>query len=108
MTATRIVEYLDAQGRSPFGRWLQRLDARAAVKVTTALYRLEQGNVSNTRAVGHGVFEVKIDFGPGYRVYCGRDGTDRVVLLGGGSKKRQQADIGAARVRWADYKQRRA
>jgi putative addiction module killer protein len=98
---------MDEQGRSPFGRWLGRLNARAAVKVTTALYRLEQGNFVMTRSVGQGVFEVKIDFGPGYRVYFGRDGMDLVVLLGGGTKKRQQADIQRARKCWGRYKLRK-
>jgi putative addiction module killer protein len=68
MAATRIVEYLDSHGRSPFGKWWRRLDARAAVKVTTALYRLEQGNDATSRSVGQGVYEIRIDFGPGYRV----------------------------------------
>jgi len=98
---------MDEQGRSPFGRWLSRLNAPAAVKVTTALYRLKQGNFQVTRSVGEGVFEVKIDFGPGYRVYFGRDGVARVVLLGGGTKKRQQAGIHKARQCWAHYKKRK-
>lgn len=59
------------------------------------------------KGVGAGVLEYRIDFGPGYRIYFGRDGDQLVLLLGGGTKKRQQNDIEAARSRWGDYKRRR-
>jgi putative addiction module killer protein len=65
---------------------------------------MEQGNFSNAKGVGEGVLEYKIDFGPGYRVYFGRDGDTIVILLTGGTKKRQQRDIDAARAYWRDYK----
>jgi len=70
------------------------------------LDRLSMGNVSNVKAVGGGVSEIKIDFGPGYRLYFGRDGDRLIVLLGGGTKKRQQDDIASALARWTDYKRR--
>ena len=79
----------------------------AAVKVTTALERIAGGNLSNVKPVGAGVLEYRIDFGPGYRLYFGRDGDRLVILIGGGTKKRQQADINVARAHWADYNQRR-
>ncbi len=72
-----------------------------------ALARMELGNFSNAKGVGAGVFEYKIDFGPGYRIYFGRDGERIVILLGGGTKKRQQQDILTAQGRWTDYKQRK-
>ena len=106
MTIT-VREYLDAQGESPFARWLDGLDPIAAAKVATALYRLEQGNFSRVADVGGGVYEGKIYFGPGYRVYFGKDGEALIILLGGGSKKRQPADISAARSCWQDYKRRK-
>ena len=68
---------------------------------------MEQGNFSNVTGVGAGVFEHSIDFGPGYRIYFGRDGERLIILLGGGSKKRQQRDIDQAIERWQDYKQRK-
>src|SRR5713101_2311143 len=83
------------------------VDAAAAAKVTTALRRLELGNVSNVKGVGSGVFEYRIDFGPGYRVYFGKDGDRLVILLGGGTKKRQQHDISAAIANWENYKRRK-
>jgi putative addiction module killer protein len=99
--------YVDHVGRASFGRWFETLDATAAAKVTAAVARMEQGNLSNTKSVGQGVLEYRIDFGPGYRVYFGRDGDTVIVLVGGGTKKRQDRDIDAAKTRWADYKRRR-
>ena len=68
---------------------------------------MESGNFSAAKGVGAGVSELRLDFGPGYRVYFGRDGERLVVLLAGGTKRRQQADIEAARVLWAEYKRRK-
>ena len=102
-----IVEYLDAKGTSIFAGWFDELDAQAAAKVTVALQRIRQGNLSNAKGVGAGVFEYRIDFGPGYRVYFGKDGEHIVVLLGGGTKRRQDRDIGLAQARWADYRRRK-
>ncbi len=102
-----VQEYLEEGGKSPFARWFVELDAVAASKVASALYRLEQGNFSRVEGVGSGVYECKINFGPGYRVYFGKDGDRLVILLGGGSKKRQSADIAAAQACWQDYKKRK-
>jgi putative addiction module killer protein len=102
-----IKEYVDESGKSPYAIWHDPLNARAAVKVSTALYRLEQGNFSNTKGVGAGIFEYKIDFGPVYRIYFGKDGERIVIILGGGTKKRQKQDINAAKVHWQDYKARK-
>jgi putative addiction module killer protein len=60
-----------------------------------------------SRVCGAGVYECKIDFGPGYRVYFGKDGEQIVILLGGGTKQRQQNDISLTRGRWEDYKKRK-
>jgi putative addiction module killer protein len=69
--------------------------------------QIEQGNLSNAKRVGSGVHEYRIDFGPGDRVYFGRDGDRLVILLGGGTKKRQEKDIRVAQAYWADYKRRK-
>jgi len=103
-----VLEFLDRAGSSPFAHWFATLEATAAAKVTTAIRRLELGNFSNVKGVGAGVFENRIDFGPGYRVYFGKDGEALVILLGGGTKKRQDRDIAVAHERWADYKKRKA
>lgn len=102
-----ILEYLDTSGRSPFADWFNRLNAPAAAKIAAALTRIAQGNLSNVKSVGSGVLEYRLHFGPGYRVYLGRDGDRLVILLGGGTKKRQQKDIEEATARWQDYKRRK-
>ena len=75
--------------------------------MAVALARLEQGNLSNAKGVGEGVPEYRIDWGPGYRIYFGRDGDTLVILLTGGTKKRQQRDIDTAKALGADYRRRR-
>lgn len=100
-------EYLDRRGYSPFSAWSDSLNKEAAAKVAAALARMQQGNFSNAKGVGTGVYEYRIDFGPGYRIYFGKDGERLVILLGGGTKKRQQTDIATALARWQDYKQRK-
>ena len=102
-----VREYLDGNGQSPFAIWFGALNREAAAKVTAALVRIRQGSLSNTKGVGSGVFEFRIDFGPGYRIYFGKDGEQLVILVGGGTKKRQQQDITLAQERWQDYKQRK-
>jgi putative addiction module killer protein len=107
MPTVRVLEYLDSQGRSPYARWFNGLNGAAAAKVASAIYRLADGNFSNVKGVGAGVFERKLDFGPGYRIYFGKDGDTVVILLGGSSKQRQQDAIEAAKERWVDYRRRR-
>ena len=102
-----IKEYIDSNDRSPYAKWFNRLSAPAAARVVTALVRIEQGNFSNTKGLGRGVLECRIDFGPGYRIYFGHDGDSIVILLGGGTKKRQQNDIEVAKALWKEYKRRK-
>ena len=97
-------EYTEA-GRSPFAEWFDDLDAVTAARVDRYIRRLESGNFGAAKVVGEGVSELRLDFGPGYRVYFGRDGKTIIILLGGGSKRRQDADIAAAIARWKRYQQ---
>jgi len=108
MSVIRVREYVDPSGKSPWGEWFERLNSEAAAKVGVAIYRLGEGNFSNVKGVGSGVFERVLDWGPGYRIYFGKDGETIVILLGGSSKKRQQQAIQEARQRWADYRRRKA
>ena len=103
----KIKEYIDSRGGNPYAKWFNRLNAPAATRVVTALVRMELGNFSNTKSVGAGVLENRIDFGPDYRIYFGRDGDQIVILLAGGTKKRQQKDIAAAKILWKEYKRRK-
>jgi putative addiction module killer protein len=98
------IKEFPGDGSSPFGGWFADPDSIAASKVTTALYRLQYGSLSNIRSVGSGVSEYKIDFGPGYRVYFGQDGNTLIVLLTGGTKKTQSKDIQKAKTLWQEYK----
>jgi len=100
-------EYEDRDGQSPFASWFDALDAFAAAKVSLAVAKLEAGLKPNVKPVGKGVHESRIDFGPGYRIYFGKDGDKVVILLAGGTKKDQQSDIEEATERWQDYKQRK-
>ena len=102
-----LKEYVHENGRSPFAEWFDTLEPRAAGKVTTAILRMEQGNFSNVSAIGSGIYEYRIDYGPGYRVYLGKDGEKMIILLGGGAKKRQQKDIDKAKGCWENYKKRK-
>ena len=99
--------YVTPDGVQPFANWFADLDGIARARVTRAIIRLEQGNFSNMKSVGEGVLEYRIDFGPGYRVYFGLDGETLVILLIGGTKKRQQRDIREAHEYWHDYKRKR-
>jgi len=102
----RVVELLLEGGRSPYEDWFIALDAAAAAKVTTAKLRMEQGNLSNI-AWFRGIGEYKIDWGPGYRIYVGKDGDNLIVLLGGGTKRKQQKGIDRAVDLWKGYKRRK-
>jgi putative addiction module killer protein len=103
----RVIEYLLPDGSSPFAGWFNRLDPQAAAKVNVALVRMEMGNLSNVKSVGLGVLEYRIDWGPGYRIYFGREGDELVILLAGGTKQRQQHDITDATMRWQEYKNKK-
>jgi len=102
-----IREYIEA-GRSPFAEWFNKLDAVTAERVDRYILRLEAGTFGAAKPLREGVFELRLDFGPGYRVYFGREGRTIIILLGGGSKRRQDADIAAAVERWKRYKQAKA
>jgi putative addiction module killer protein len=100
-------EYQSPSGENPFREWFDSLSSEARQKVSTSLIRMGLGNSSNVKGVGGGIFEYRIDFGPGFRIYFGKDGDRIVILLAGGTKKRQQTDIELATVRWRDYKFRK-
>ncbi len=102
-----IRQYIDRLGQCPFLRWLDHLSDEAQARVARALERLEHGNLSSVKALGTGVNEIRIDFGPGYRIYFGWDGEKLVILLAGGSKKRQQDDIERAKALWREFKGRK-
>ncbi len=110
VTNTHLIElrdYLDVSGKRPIRRWLDGLDSATRARVTRALVQLSLGNMSEVKGVGGGVLERRLDFGPGYRIYFGRDGEALIILLAGGTKSRQQRDIVTAQTYWEDYKRRK-
>jgi putative addiction module killer protein len=82
-----VCEYIDARGRIPYRKWLVSLDAGTRARVIGAVLRMEQGNFSTAKSVGSGVSELRLDFGPGYRIYYGKDGEQLVILLGWGHQE---------------------
>jgi putative addiction module killer protein len=107
LSVIEIREYIDSKGRNSFGRWFEKQDGTTRARIAVALGRLEQANFAGTKSAGSGVSELRLDFGPGYRIYFGRDGETIVILLGGGTKKRQQTDIEIARGLWQEYKRQK-
>lgn len=105
--AIEVLEYLTEDGHNPFREWLEALndrDARARIRVR--LNRIRLGNFGDSKSVGGGVSELRISYGPGYRVYFGKQGAKVVILLCGGDKRPQTRDIESAQVRWQDYLRR--
>lgn len=103
----QLEELLLEDGTSPFGRWFLSLEGVAAAKVQIALARMEQGNLSRVTWF-RGIGELRIDWGPGLRIYLAKDGSQVFLLLGGGTKARQQRDIDLAVERWERHKRRKA
>jgi putative addiction module killer protein len=98
-----IREYLDEGGNSPFRDWLQELDSATRARVQARILRFEIGNLGDHKQVGDGVWEARLAFGPGYRVYFGRSGRELVLLLLGGDKGSQRKDIKRAKESWVTY-----
>ena len=101
----RVVHYVTEEGRDYFDEWFERQDAKTRALVQTRIDRIELGNFGDHKWVGEGVFELRIDCGPGYRVYYGLDSKTLVIFLVGGMKKRQARDIKIAQICWKTYKE---
>jgi putative addiction module killer protein len=102
-----IRQYTTASGVNVFASWLESLpDRRAQARIAARLDRLAAGNFGDCKPVGEGVYELRIDYGPGYRVYYGMIGRTCVLLLCGGDKHRQNTDIAMAIEYFKDYKKR--
>ena len=102
----KLLEYIKEDGSNPYKKWFDTLNAQAAAKVTVAKARIELGNTSNIKWFS-GIGEYRIDWGPGYRIYLIRDGIELIILLGGGTKKRQQRDIKKVKILYKEYKTRK-
>jgi putative addiction module killer protein len=102
-----VLVYRTRDGRLPFDEWLRDLrDANAVARVLARVGRIRRGNLGDCKPVGEGVSELRVDYGPGYRVYFGQAGQTLVILLCGGDKRTQDRDISQAQKYWNDYQQR--
>lgn len=100
----KVEIYTTTGGKAPFEIWFNTLKDRVARrKIKVRLDRAEEGNLGEYNSVGQGIYEMKINYGPGYRIYFGQEGTKVVLLLCGGDKSTQQKDIKMARQYWEDY-----
>ncbi|MBD1924857.1 type II toxin-antitoxin system RelE/ParE family toxin [Trichocoleus sp. FACHB-90] len=107
VTPREIRLYITSDGRIPFKEWFDSLrDAKTQVKIDTRLNRVELGNLGDYQSVGEGVCELRIDYGPGYRIYFGQIGSTIVLLLCGGDKSTQTQDIRIAKEYWTEYRSR--
>ena len=105
----KVVVYHAPDGWAPFEEWIESLrDEKGKSIVTARLGRVRVGNLGDCRPVGQGVLELRVGFGPGYRVYFGQEGQTVIILLCGGDKKSQKKDIQNALVYWADYRRCRS
>lgn len=103
-----VQDYLSPAGDDPYAQWLAGLaDRQAKARVLVRVLRMAAGNFGECRPLSDGVWELKIDHGPGYRVYYAQAGKRLILLLAGGDKRRQQADIETAIERWRDWQHRR-
>lgn len=102
-----VLVYRTREGRLPFDEWLRGLrDQNAVARVLARIGRVRQGNLGDCKPVGEGVSELRVDYGPGYRVYFGQKGSTLVILLCGGDKRTQPRDIRLAQAYWSDYESR--
>ena len=102
-----LSEYVDARGHNRYREWASKLDPSVRARVDKSVLRMGYGNMAGVKPEGEGVSALRIDFGPGYRIYFGRDGERLLILLVGGTKRRQENDIQLARALWAEYKRRK-
>lgn len=102
-----VRHFVTTGGDDPFQEWLDRLkDLRGRIAIQRRVDRLTSDNFGDHKSCGHGVWELRIDVGPGYRVYYAMDGRIAVILLCGGDKRSQQADIADATAFWKEYQRR--
>jgi putative addiction module killer protein len=99
----RVREYVTAEGKNPFREWLDRLDVSVRARVQARIFRFETGNLGDHKSDGAGVWEARLPFGPGYRVYFGKEHHAAILLLLGGDKASQRKDIRHAQRFWTDY-----
>ncbi|WP_103670464.1 type II toxin-antitoxin system RelE/ParE family toxin [Pseudanabaena sp. BC1403] len=100
-----IRQYITAEGKIPFDEWINSLrDIRAKARIEQRLDRLLLGNLGDYKPIGDGIYELRIDYGNGYRIYFGQIGLVVILLLCGGDKSTQNRDIRKAKEYWQDFR----
>jgi putative addiction module killer protein len=103
----KVFDYLADDGHDPFKEWIGNLqDRQARARILLRIHRMAAGNFGDCKPVAEGVWELRIDHGAGYRVYYARTGEKLVIILAGGDKRRQQADINTALEYWKNWKRK--
>lgn len=109
LSVLTILRYQRENGEEPYTLWFRSLrDAAVKNAIAIRLRRAEQGNLGDCKPVGQGVSELRVNVGPGYRIYFGRHGSTMVILLCGGEKRTQQRDIDRAKALWVEWKRRQS
>jgi hypothetical protein len=109
MLMIELLRYQHDDGQEPFTKWLSTIrDKVAQARIRVRLRQVQSGNFGDCKPVGQGVIELRIHVGSGYRVYCGRHGKAVVILLCGGDKRSQEADIKQAKLFWSEWKRRQS
>lgn len=106
MDNIQVVNYTTSKGKEPFNEWLQKLDTNTRAKIRARIARIRIGNLGDCKRIkgATGIWELRVDYGPGYRVYLAKNGTTVVILLIGGDKRSQLRDIEKAKRYWLAYK----
>ena len=106
MNPAKIIVYATKTGREPYSVWEDALDTKTKAVVKNRLDRIKLGNFGDAKRIknGDGIWELRVDYGPGYRIYFGKKETTLIILLTGGNKKSQNRDITKAKQYWTDYK----
>jgi putative addiction module killer protein len=101
----KVKIYQNKRGQKPYSNWLKKLkDKKAQQKIDVRIAQLRLGHLGDFKSLGSGLLELRIHFGPGYRIYCGKEGQEIIILLSAGDKSTQQKDINKAHIYWEDYK----
>ena len=99
--------YVSRDGKKPFVAWIKKLrDQRARDRIHNQIDRLRLGNTGDFKSIGNGIYELRIHYGPGYRIYFGQTGKQIILLLCGGNKASQQQDVNRAKQYWQEYRRR--
>lgn len=103
----KVFDYLTDDERDPFKEWISNLqDRQARSRILLRIQRMAAGNFGDCKPIDEGVWELRIDHGAGYRVYYARVGEKLIIILAGGDKRRQQADINTALEYWKNWKRK--